>query len=99
MSERHPKKTRRIDLAQTVTILANIGVIAGIVFLTFELRQNNAQLASQFRTSFYAMRSELESDFIRNSGGIADSLQTTRTPRPGKSSSRKRSPRGGARLG
>jgi hypothetical protein len=31
---------RKIDLGQTITILANIGVIAGIVFLALELRQN-----------------------------------------------------------
>lgn len=33
---------KKIDLGQTVTILANIGVIAGIVFLAVELRQNTA---------------------------------------------------------
>ena len=31
---------KKIDLGQTITILANIGVIAGIVFLAYELRQN-----------------------------------------------------------
>jgi hypothetical protein len=35
---------KKIDLGQTISILANLGVIAGIVFLAFELRQNNAQL-------------------------------------------------------
>jgi len=33
---------RKIDIGQTITILANIGVIAGIVFLALELRQNTA---------------------------------------------------------
>jgi hypothetical protein len=31
---------KKIDLGQAVTILANIGVIAGIVFLVIEIRQN-----------------------------------------------------------
>ncbi len=38
---------KKIDLGQTVTILANIGVIAGIIFLAVELRQNNELLESQ----------------------------------------------------
>ena len=38
---------KKIDLGQTITILANIGVIAGIVFLGFELRQNNELLEAQ----------------------------------------------------
>ena len=32
---------KKLDLGQTITILANLGVIAGIVFLGIELRQNN----------------------------------------------------------
>lgn len=31
---------KKIELGQTVSVLANIGVIAGILFLGFELRQN-----------------------------------------------------------
>jgi hypothetical protein len=31
---------KKIDIVQAVTILANVGVIAGIVFLAFELQQN-----------------------------------------------------------
>ena len=33
---------KKIDLGQTITILANIGVITGIAFLALELRQNTA---------------------------------------------------------
>lgn len=40
---------KKIDVRQTVTILANLDVIAGIVFLAFELRQNNEFLAAQAR--------------------------------------------------
>ena len=40
---------RKIDLGQSLAILANVGVIAGIVFLGIELRQNNDFLAAQAR--------------------------------------------------
>ena len=33
---------KKIDLGQMITILANFGVIAGIIFLAIELRQNTA---------------------------------------------------------
>ena len=40
---------KKIDLGQTITILANIGVIAGIAFLALEIRQNSDLLSSQTR--------------------------------------------------
>jgi UDP-N-acetylglucosamine pyrophosphorylase len=39
----------KIDLGQTITILANLGVIIGIVLLAVELRQNNELLAAEAR--------------------------------------------------
>jgi len=50
--------TKKIDLGQTIQILANLGVIAGIVFLGIELQQNNALLSAQAR----AGRTELAKD-------------------------------------
>ena len=38
---------KKMDLGQTVSILANVGVIAGIVFLAVEIRQNQATLEEQ----------------------------------------------------
>jgi len=38
---------KKIDLGQTVSILANIGVIAGIIFLAVEIRQNTSAVRSQ----------------------------------------------------
>jgi len=38
---------KKIDLGQMITILANIGVIAGIVFLGVELRQTQSSMQSQ----------------------------------------------------
>jgi hypothetical protein len=41
----------KIDLGQTIGILANLGVIAGIVFLALEIRQNNTLMTSQSRAN------------------------------------------------
>ena len=43
---------KKIDFGQTITILANVGVIAGIGFLGYELRQNNRFLELQERYTF-----------------------------------------------
>ena len=37
---------KKPDLGQTITIFANLGVIAGIVFLGIELQQNNELLTA-----------------------------------------------------
>ncbi len=50
---------KKIDLGQTITILANVGVIAGIVFLAFEIQQNNEFLAAQSR----AVRVDIRTDY------------------------------------
>lgn len=41
---------KKLDLGQMIAILANVGVILGIVFLAFELRQNNDLLGVQVRS-------------------------------------------------
>ena len=56
---------KKIDLGQTITILANIGVIAGIVFLGFELNQNNALLESQARYNLVVQRAAIN-DAVRD---------------------------------
>ena len=38
---------KKLDLGQTISILANVGVIAGIIFLAVEIRQNSEALAVQ----------------------------------------------------
>ena len=48
---------KKIDLAQTIQLLANVGVIAGIVFLAVELRQNNDLLGTQVRRDRLVSRS------------------------------------------
>ena len=63
---------KRIDFGQAVNTLANIGVIAGIVFLGFELRQNNELLQSQARSNLDQNRVAMQQNLIENAGGIAD---------------------------
>lgn len=47
------------DVGQVIEIVANIGVIAGIVFLAFEIRQNNDLLAAQAREALHASRRDI----------------------------------------
>ena len=44
---------KKIDFTQIVTILANVGVVIGLVFLTLEIRQNTAQMRTQGAYSIY----------------------------------------------
>ena len=53
-----------IDVSQAIAIAANIGVIAGIVFLGLELRQNNKLLAAQARYSLRQYRSDIADTFM-----------------------------------
>ncbi len=50
---------KRIDLSQTIGILANVGVVAGIIFLVVELRQNNDLLAAQARYNLIVQRADM----------------------------------------
>ena len=40
---------KRIDLGKTMTMVANVGVIGGILMLAYELRQNNELIAAEAR--------------------------------------------------
>ena len=43
---------KKIDLGQAVTLLANFGIIVGIIFLVLELRQNNQVLEFESLRTF-----------------------------------------------
>lgn len=58
---------QKIDLGQTITILANIGVIAGIVFLAVELRQNNEQLSAQAKFNLHQNKYSITDQVIESS--------------------------------
>ena len=62
----------RIDLSQTIGVLANLGVIAGIVFLGYELRQNNRLLQSEASIAYVEMR-------IAGLSGWGEDRETVRT--------------------
>lgn len=47
------------DLAEVITIGANLGVIFGIVFLAVEIRNNNKLLSAQARYSLRQYRSDI----------------------------------------
>jgi len=53
-----------LDVGQLVTIGANIGVIAGLVFLAMEVRQNNRFLAAQARYSLRQYRSDVADSLL-----------------------------------
>jgi hypothetical protein len=54
---------KKIDIGQTISIFANIGVIAGIVFLGIELDQNNDLLAAQARYDLIVRRADMNDTF------------------------------------
>lgn len=50
---------KQIDLTQAASVLANLGVIAGIIFLALELRQNQHLVMAQTRNEIARMGIEL----------------------------------------
>jgi hypothetical protein len=52
---------KKIDLGQAVTILANLGVIAGILFLATEIQQNNRLLRAQSSYNMLQNRMDVRS--------------------------------------
>ena len=55
-----------------ITLVANVGVIAGIVFLAFEIRQNNELLSVQASYTQFNIVRERRARLIENVGGLAD---------------------------
>jgi hypothetical protein len=44
-------ETKKIDLGQSIGILANIGVLIGVLLLAYELNQNRRMMRAQTRNS------------------------------------------------
>jgi hypothetical protein len=57
---------KKIDVGQTITILANIGVIAGIGFLAIEIQQNTETLEMEMRFNQSERQTEVIEELIRN---------------------------------
>lgn len=53
-----------LDIVQIVTIAANLGVIAGIIFLVWEIRQNNKLLEAQARYSLRQYRADIADSLL-----------------------------------
>lgn len=70
----------KIDLGQALTILANIGVIAGIIFLGLELRQNRDLARAQMQNDLTSATQEIYRSDIN--GPIADILARNRSGDP-----------------
>lgn len=51
---------KKLSLGQTITTLANLGVIAGIAFLAYELRQNTQAVQSASAESYLSGGSALD---------------------------------------
>lgn len=49
---------RKIEFSQAITILANVGVIAGIIFLAIELRQVQDQMDAQISFNRFSERNQ-----------------------------------------
>ena len=63
---------KNIELGHTIGILANIGVIAGIVFLAFEVNQNSESLAMGARSTLVASKIAEQTLIASNVGGLAE---------------------------
>ena len=59
---------KKIDLGQTIQIIANLGVIAGIVFVAIELRQNNLLLTAESIGTVFETRISRQDRIMENPG-------------------------------
>jgi len=57
---------KKLDLGQTVSIFANVGVIAAILFLAIELQQNNDLLSAQARAARIELKTDFEGSLYQN---------------------------------
>ncbi len=69
---------KKLDLGQTVSVLANVGVIAGIVFLGYELRQNNEAIRAQSDFNQHQVRLTALRTVAENPNGLVDLWVTER---------------------
>ena len=55
---------KRIDLGKTIAIVANLGVIGGLLLLAFELSQNNELLRAQADYNYFQHRRANRQDIV-----------------------------------
>jgi hypothetical protein len=66
------EEVRNIDIGQGLAIIANLGVVAGIVLLAYELNQNNSLLRAQASYSLLLNRTESRNSLVNASEEVAD---------------------------
>ena len=57
---------KKFDLGQAITVLANLGVIGGILLLAYELRQNNELMEAEARFNRLAVATENNESIFEN---------------------------------
>lgn len=70
---------KKIDVSQALAILANAGVIAGIIFLALELRQNNSLLEAQTSFAQFSVERERRTRLLENRAGLLEALLKARS--------------------
>jgi len=63
---------KKLELGQIIGILANVGVIAGIIFLALQIRQGNELMQSEASIAYVEMRR----DGLRNRGQDREHLRS-----------------------
>ena len=63
---------RKLDIGQALNTLANLGVIAGIVVLGYELRQNTSAARQEARATLLGAKITEQIPLSTNAGGITD---------------------------
>lgn len=66
---------KKIDPVQLIQVIANFGVIAGIVFLAVELQQNNALLEAQARATRAQVRIDAYDHAVNNPALLGAQLE------------------------
>jgi len=69
---------KKVDVGQAITVLANLGVIGGILLLAYELRQNNELMEAEARFNRLAVATE-NNDSIFENAELADLLLKDRS--------------------
>ena len=69
---------KKLDVGQTLQLLGNAGVVAGILLLVYELNQNRAMMQSQTRSAIAEQLSNLAFQEI-NTAGLPEAILKTET--------------------
>ena len=69
---------KKLELGQTIGILANLGVVAGIIFLAIELQQNNQLLRAEAIGSVLETRLARQDVVLNNDSLVAAMAKNSR---------------------